>query len=46
MKKESIYFDNNGTTSQCQQSINETYKWMKICANPSSTNEASLKAKN
>jgi len=45
MKKESIYFDNNGTTSQCQKSIDETYKWMKICANPSSTNQSSLKAK-
>ena len=43
--KKPIYFDNNGTTAQCQKSIDETIKWMKICANPSSTNEASLKAK-
>lgn len=45
MKKEPIYFDNNGTTPQSTKSIDETYKWMKICANPSSTNEASLEAK-
>lgn len=44
-KKNICYFDNNGTTPQCQKSIEETYKWMKICANPSSTNKDSIKAK-
>jgi cysteine desulfurase len=45
MKKEPIYFDNNATTGQCQKSIDESYKWMKVCANPSSTNKSSLSAK-
>lgn len=45
MKKEPIYFDNNGTTPQCKKSIDIVYKWMKICANPSSTNKQSLEAK-
>lgn len=45
MSKKLIYFDNNGTTPQCKESIDEAYKWMKICANPSSTNKDSIKAK-
>ena len=45
MPKEYIYFDNNGTTKQCKESIEETYKWLKICANPSASNKESLEAK-
>lgn len=45
MKKEPIYFDNNGTTPQCKKSIDTVYKWMKVCANPSSTNKQSVEAK-
>jgi len=43
--KQNIYFDNNGTTKQSKKSVEETYKWLKICANPSSSNKQSLEAK-
>lgn len=45
MKIELIYLDNNGTTLQCKKSIEETYKWLKVCANPSASNKASVSAK-
>lgn len=45
MNKDLIYFDNNGTTRACKDSIVETTKWMSSCSNPSTNNKLSLPSK-
>lgn len=43
--REYIYFDNNGTTKLCKESIKEVTKWLSNYGNPSTNNILAIKSK-